>query len=76
MCNSCYYTCNLSYNKNSCYSFNHSFLWRYYDWRNLGTMLENQAFGWLKLSIKGLGGSSTPFPAAVGNPGNSASIGA
>jgi len=39
-------------------------------------MLENQAFGWLKLSIKGLGGSSTPPPAAVGNPGNSASIGA
>jgi calcium binding protein 39 len=39
-------------------------------------MLENQAFGWLKLSIKGLGGSSTSPPAAVGNPGNSASIGA
>ena len=38
--------------------------------------MENQAFGWLKLSIKGLGGSSTPPPAAVGNPGNSASIGA
>ena len=37
-------------------------------------MLENQAFGWLKLSIKGLGGSTSP--SVVGSPGNSAAIGA
>ena len=39
-------------------------------------MLEIQAFGLLKISIKELGGSSTSLPAAVGNPGYSASIGA